>query len=125
MSIYTEKLEKNSLKVSDSSNLVMFKVDCQYGTTASVAFYQNGLKKVRCGKEVTIGKASDLNGLTISFNGSSGNPGKGQIKIIHTFYEEGGTKLIYIFPDDYTGSPDFNEQDAQPSYEFYIKFIKS
>ena len=123
MPIYKEKADKNILLISDSDNPVVFKVDCQFGTIAEVSYDLNGLKTVGCGEQTILGPASALKGLTMTFNGSSGNPDGKQIKIIHTFYEEGGNILIYNFPGDYTGKPDFDEQDQEPSYKFYVKFI--
>lgn len=123
MPIYKELEIRNILQISGSGNPVLFKVDCQYGTIAEVTFDYNGLKTVGCGEELIIGSASELKGLKITFNGSSGNPEGKRIKIIHTFYEKGGNTLIYAFPDDYTGVPPFDENDSEPSYKFYLKLI--
>lgn len=123
MPIYKEKEDKNILLVSDLNNLVVFKVECQFGTITEVSYDLNGLKTVGCGEQIILGTASTLKGRTMTCNGSSGNPEGKQITIIHTFYEEGGETLIYDFPGDYTGEPDFDEQDPEPSFKFYVKFI--
>jgi hypothetical protein len=122
MPIYKEDENRNILQVSGTANPVYLKVDCQYGTFAEVTFDHNGLKTAGCGEEISIGPASELKGLKITFNGSSGNPEGGRIRIIHTFYEKGGLPLVYIFPDDYTGTPPFDENDKEPSYKFYVKY---
>lgn len=123
MPVYKELEQRNILEVSGSNNPVYFRVDCQYGTIAEVSFGYNGLKTVGCGEEIILDSASKLKGLKITFNGGSGNPDGGRIKIIHTFYEKDGKKLLYIFPDDYTGNPAFDENDKEHSYKFYVKFI--
>ncbi|OFX28206.1 MAG: hypothetical protein A2X08_10515 [Bacteroidetes bacterium GWA2_32_17] len=123
MSVYKEKKEKNILTISNLNNPIKLKVDCQYGTISEVTFNHNELKTVGCGENKIVGSASELKGKTINFNGASGNPSGGQIKIIHTIYEEGGNELIYIFPDNYSGNPYFDENDQEPSYKFYINFI--
>lgn len=124
MEQYKEEKDKNILEVSNSNNSIKLKVDCQYGTIASVGFIHNGRsKKVRCRKKKVIGSAAELKGKTFKFKGASGNPNRGQIKIIHTAFEEGGNELIYTFPDDYSGTPNFEEDDQEPSYQFYIKFL--
>lgn len=120
--LYTEKEGKNTITISGTDNLIKLRVDCQYGTLASVSFYSLKLVMVGCGKAETVRLARDLKGKTIEFNGSAGNPDGGQLKIIHTIYEENGNKLTYIFPDDYTGTPDFNATDKQLSYVFCVKF---
>jgi hypothetical protein len=123
MPVYKELERRNILEISGSNSPVYFKVDCQYGTITEVTFDYKGLRTVGCGEEVLIGTAAELKGIKITFNGSSGNPGGGRIKIIHTFYEKDGKKLIYIFPNDFTGKPVFNENDKEPSYKFYVIFI--
>ncbi|MFC2152019.1 hypothetical protein ACFLSE_05775 [Bacteroidota bacterium] len=121
---YKEKKDKNNLTVSNTDNSVKIKVDCQYGTIAFVSFNgEDEIKTVECGKEEVIGKANKLKGKSVKFSCTSSNPDDGQIKIIHTIYETGGNKLIYTFPDDYTGTPDFHEDDKEPFYKFYCNFI--
>jgi hypothetical protein len=122
MAIYVEKPEKLNLAVSNSDNPVKLKVDCQYGTVASVAFNFNGRKTVRYGNEIVIGSANALKGKRIKFTGISSNPERGKIKTIHEIFEKGGNSLTYVFPDYYTGDPVFNTGDAQPTYEFTINF---
>lgn len=121
--IYTENEDKNILTVSFKDNLVSITIDCQYGTLASVSFFHKMLKTVRCGESELIGTAKELKGKTIEFNGSAGNPTDGQIKIIHTIYEENGNELIYTLPDDYSGTPAFIGTKSQISYTFCVKFV--
>jgi len=123
MGEYVEIKDKNVLKVSNTKNPVKIRIECQYGTISGVSFYNEKLITVECGGEVIVGEARKMHNKTIEFNGSSGNPDEGEIKIIHTIYEEGGNEIVYTFPDDYTGNPDFDENDPEPSYVFYVKFI--
>jgi len=122
MGEYTEKTKKNLLILSSSDGNVSLTVDCQFGTISEVSFYHNELKTAGCGETVIIGTASSLKGKTIEFNGASGNPSGGQIKIIHTVKEESGKSISYTFPKDYNGSPEFDDSDKEPSYVFYVKF---
>lgn len=123
MAIYVENKDRNILVITVDGGDVEFKIDCQYGTYASVSFFYKGLKTVGCGQNVIIGNTSELKGKNITFNGASGNPDGGKIRIIHTCYEIGGNTLTYIFPDDYTGIPPYDENDKEPSYKFFIKFV--
>jgi hypothetical protein len=75
-----------------------------------------------CGETETIGTGSAMNGKTLKFHGASGNPGGDPVKVVHTIYQEDGEELVYTFPDDYTGTPDFDPNDQNPSYVFYVKF---
>lgn len=36
--------------------------------------------------------------------------------------QKDGESLSYIFPDDYTGTPDFDENDEMPTFYTYINF---
>ena len=123
MAIYTEKTKKLNLVLSNSSNLVKIKVDCYNGTLASVSFNTGGIKNVHCGENEVIGLAKNLKGNTIEFDGLASNPGSDAIKLIHTIIEEGGKKIIYTFPNDYSDVPAYNKEDLDPSYSFIVNFI--
>jgi len=123
MNEYVEKEGKLVFRISGLNNPVQIKVDCQYGTLSKVSFFHNGLETVGCGEEDTIGAGQNLKHHTIEFNGASGNPDGGKIKIIHTIYETGGNSLVYTFPDDYTGKPPYDLNDQEPSYVFTVNFI--
>lgn len=120
MAIYKEKQDKLNINLTNSDNLVKIKVDCYYGTVASVSFYHESLKTVQCGETEVIGKAKDLNNSTIEFNGTANNPDGAQIKIVHTIYEGPGETVTYTFSDDYSGIPDFNSDDEHPDYKFFL-----
>ncbi len=123
MDEYVERKGKLVFRVSGLNNPVKIKVDCQYGTLAGVSFYYYGLKTVKCGEEVLIGKGQDLKNQSLEFSGASGNPDGGRLKIIHTIYEIGGNFVVYTFPDEYTGKPPFDLKDQEPSYVFTVNFI--
>jgi hypothetical protein len=123
MAIYTEKLNKLNLVVSNSSNPVKITVDCINGTLVSVFFDLGSIKKVHCDETELIGPAKNLKGNAIEFDGLASNPGSDAIKLIHTIVEEGGSKIIYTFPDDYSGVPPYNKEDLDPSYSFFVNFI--
>jgi len=123
MSEYVEIKNKLNFKVSNNNNPVFLRVDCEYQTIVSVAFYTDKINSVDCGIEAKIGDAPEIRGKSIDFNGSPVNPNQGSIRIIHTIYQKGGDKLIYIFPDDFTGEPAFDENDDQPNYVFDVNFI--
>ena len=120
MAVYKELEEKLKLALSDSDSDVKIKVDCYNGTVAAVSFYINGLKKARCGKTEVIGKASELKGTQVEFNGAANNPGDGEIKIEHSIYMESGNSITYTFPDDYTGAPPFDSDDENVGYKFHV-----
>jgi hypothetical protein len=123
MAIYVETKSKLNFNVSNSANLVKIKVDCYNGTVASVNGNHPNSDAIHCGEVQELGVASDIGDGTIRFNCAANNPGGEAIKIKHTIYEEGGESLTYIFPDDYTGTPDFDENDEHVDYKFYINFI--
>lgn len=123
MDEYVEIPGKLVFKITNPEKNIRIKVDCQYGTLAKVSFYTFALVTVGCGETKIIEKVQKLQKRTVTFNGSSGNPGGGRIKIIHTISEEGGNELVYTFPDDYTGQPPFDESDQEPSYVFPVYFL--
>jgi hypothetical protein len=120
MAVYIEKKEKLNLFLSDSDNEVKITVNCYYGAMAAVSFYQDGLKTVRCGETKVIGKASELKGKSVEFNGKANNPGGNNVKVEHKIHEVSENSIIYIFPDDYTGSPDYDPNDENPNYKFFV-----
>jgi FlaG/FlaF family flagellin (archaellin) len=122
MPIFVEKHDKLNLNVSDTSNLVKITVDCDDGTLTSVAFDSGNLETVHCGETVIVGKAKDLKGKTIEFNGLASNPSGDSINVKHTIFEEGSNKIIYVFPDNFSGVPKYSGQ-PDPSYTFYVNFI--
>ncbi len=122
MSVYDEKMDKFSFITSNSGKPVKLKVETHYGTLVSVALKKESTITVHEDEEKEIGNNGDLKGKTMIFAGVSGNPDNGQIKIIHTISQQDGNTISYTFPDDYTGSPNFNNSDKQPSYFFYVKF---
>lgn len=121
MSEYNEQDRKLTFSTSSNRNINL-SVDCQLGTIAEVSFYTDELKTVGCGDTVKIGNSDELKNKRIEFNGASGNPESNPVKVIHTIEEEEGEKISYTFPDDYTGTPEFNEDDQEPSYVFYVHF---
>lgn len=123
MDEYVEIPGKLVFRITNPARDIRIKVDCQYGTLAKVSFYRNNLITVGCGEKGIVDKARSLQMRTVTFNGSSGNPGGGKIRIIHTISEEGGNELVYTFPDDYTGQPPFDEQDQEPVYVFPVYFL--
>jgi hypothetical protein len=120
---YTEKPGKLNLTVSNSSNPVIMTFDCYNGTLASVSF-DSGIKiKVHSGETEIIGSAKDLKGKRIEFTGLASNPGNESIKVTHIIIEDGGNKLVYTFPNDYSGAPAYKKEDVDPSYTFFVNFI--
>ncbi len=123
MSIYIENQDKNVIQLQSEQSNVLLKVDCQHGTYAAVTDNYHPSNTVDCGNEMVIGKVAELKEKVLKFTGTSGNPSGDQIKIIHTIYEEGGIQINYTFPDDYSGTPDFDNEDSEPTYIFFVKFI--
>jgi hypothetical protein len=119
MPIYVENPDKLNLQISDSQIDVIIKVNCYCGTRTTVAF-ESGYAK--CKKSVVIGKASELKGQTVLFSGSAYNALDNNIRVKHTIQEENGNELIYIFPDDYAGNPEYPLSDENPTYEFTVNF---
>jgi len=122
MCIYKEKPDKLNLNVTNSNQEVKIKLDCYFGTVASVSFYHNGLKTINCGEEETIDEATNIKGSQDEFNGKANNPNNQQIRVVHTIYEVGGDSIEYIFPDDYTGNPPYDPNDKNPDYKFFVNY---
>ncbi len=121
MSEYIEQSDKYTFPTS-SHRKVNFSVDCHHGTIAEVSFFNDELKTVGCGEQITIGNGDELKDQIIEFNGASGNPDDSLIKVTHIIEEEDGDSMSYTFPDDFTGTPDFDDDDDEPSYTFYVHF---
>lgn len=122
MTIYKDLNPTRILDLSDSGNLVKIKMDCIFGTMASVNFKHINKKSVTCGKTADIGTVDKLKGLTIEFNGEASNPDNKEIKVIHTIYEGNGNSTSYIFPHEYNGMSAFDPSDEHPDYKFFVKF---
>ena len=121
MSVYKEIKEKYNLLLTDPDKLVTIKITCYNGTTVRMLTSVTGYNILQCGDLHVLGRADQLNGKTVRFDGVCKNPDGQKIKIKHKIYESGGEDEVkYIFPDDYTGSPEFDESDAEPHYRFYV-----
>ncbi len=123
MPIYEENENKLNLDVSDSEQLVKITIDSYHGTVASVSFDHGTIKTVNGGETLEIGKASELKGSSLEFTGSANNPDGNDIKIRHTIFEFEDQPLIYTFPDDYTGTNNYDSSDENPTYVFLVNFI--
>lgn len=123
MPIYEEIEDKLKLNVSDTNQSVKISVDSYHGTVASVSFDNGIIKTVHAGETTEVGKASELKGKSIEFSCSANNPDGDQIKITHTIFENEGNAIIYSFPDDYTGTNNYDNSDENPSYAFLVTFI--
>ena len=54
---------------------------------------------------------------------NSYNPDGDEIKITHTIFEVEDQPLIYTFPEDYTGTNNYDSSDENPTYVFLVNFI--
>ncbi len=123
MALYKENENKLKLNVSDTRNDVFVKLDCYHGTMGWVTFYYKGVQRTDCGGEpATVGEASFLKGKSRIFTLSMNNPGGTPVKAKLTWFEQGSESLEYAFPDDYTGSPEFDKQDEHPTLKVRVEF---
>ena len=123
MPIYEENEDKLNLDVSDSEQSVKITVDTYHGTVASVSFDNGTIKTVNGGETLEIGKASELKGRSLEFSGSANNPDGDEIKITHIVFEDDNQPIIYTFPEDYTGTNNYDSSDENPTYVFLVNFI--
>ena len=117
---YVEKESRLNLDVTNSDNEIKFQIDCFNGTQANVSLFNGDEKELLCGEAKSIGKASALKGKTVFVIGAADNPDGEAIKIVHKIFETNGNSLTYIFPDDYTGTPQFDKKDDHPDYKLFI-----
>jgi|GEM_PF-5738281 len=122
MPIYTEKDDKLNVKLTGTENDITIRLDCYYGTKASLAFGDNQL--LNCGDTLKIRSDAGASG-RITFSGSCSNPQGGTIKVTHTVLRGEEVLFTYTFPNDYTGTPPYSATDKTPSYEFRINFTQS
>lgn len=123
MEIYKENPDKLNFTLNDSENDVTISLDCFHGTVGSVSFFYKGLKNIVCGKTIVIDTASELKGKTIPFKGKANNPDGNTIQLKHTIRQGEENILEYTFPDDYSGTPDYDETNENPNYEFSVNFV--
>lgn len=123
MPVYEENKGKLILNVSDSDNDVKITVNCLYGSEAQIRVDTGRLIKVDYGETKVLGKASALKNKILEFEGIAENPNGNKINVEHTIFEEGGEKITYVFPDDYTGKPELDKNDTNPSYLFPCKIV--
>lgn len=121
--IYREKGDKLTLFLSQNENAVKIKIKCFNCTFGKLRFHFNDFIGVDFGETKVIGKSNLLKDKTIKFKAVAQNMDENNIKIIHTIYEENGNSLSYTFPDDYTGTPQYNNSSQIIDYEFTVKFI--
>ena len=122
MAIFTEKSDKLNLSVSGTDNLVKITVNCFNGTLNKLSFYWKKSRLVSCGQTIEIDTAKELKNKKIEFTGLASNPGADNIKIEHLIFEENGNTIRYIFPDEYTGTPAFDNNESTPTYTFIVNF---
>jgi len=120
--IYEEMPDKLELDLSESQGPVILKVTCFNQTVTIVRYHYLGLHKLLCGEEGQVGNSQGLKGKTRLYTGSANNPAQGAIKVQHEFTAPNGKKLIYTFPDDYTGAPPFPTSDKNPTWQFLVKY---
>jgi hypothetical protein len=123
MPIYKEKKEKLTLEIISNERPVNIRVACYYGTTSEISYYLNDLKEVPIGEEVKLGTGSELKGKRLLFTSAASNKDGLEIKLDFTLTQEGTEPLTYTFPEDYTGTPDFNTEDQEPTHQFHVKFV--
>jgi hypothetical protein len=119
MSVYVEREGKLSLTISNTDRLVKIQIDCVQGTTATASYKVDEISgQIECGKEVVLGKARELKGKLFYFSVNAKNLDGGQINIHHRIFEYAGNEAKYIFPDEYSGEPNFVVNDPNPTYIF-------
>ena len=119
MPLYKEKDDKLTFHLSDSGS-VKIKVDCFNGTIVKVRFHFNDFKSAECGQTVEIGPSTGLKDKSIKIKVSAQNPDKGKIKVQHTIFDDAGNTISYIFPDDFTGMPAYENPPLNLDYEFKV-----
>jgi len=123
MPIYKEKEDKISLELTSESNKVFITVDCYSGTLISLSFDVGTIKTIHCGDTEEIGDAEDLkNKSPIKFVGSASNPEDDNIEVKVTFFDDDDNSVSYTFPDEYTGLPEYENSDKNPTYQFTVIF---
>jgi len=123
MPIYKERDDKLELIVDNSDNMVKIKVDCYNGTLISLSYDNGNIRTVHCGETEEIGDAEDLKIKSpIEFVGSASNPDGEKIKVEISIFDDDDHSISYTFPDDYTGSPEYDDNDENPTYRFFVNF---
>ncbi|MDP8210292.1 MAG: hypothetical protein P9M05_05730 [Candidatus Stygibacter australis] len=113
------------LKLSDSDNPVEIKLTSYFRIRVKFIFKfnDNNIFQASNGK-VYIANAAALKGKTIIFSGKGLDIKKQGIRVRHTIKEINGEETTYIFPDNYSDSPDYSQSvDDIPSYNFKVRFI--
>lgn len=104
---------------------VSIKLDCFNLTDCTIAFpVQGETKTLECGDApIQIGMANELINSSLSINGNAENIGRDTIEIAIITLVDGQEQCRYNFPNDYAGTPDYDENDSNPSFEVPINFI--
>jgi hypothetical protein len=119
MGLYKEiktKLNFNVLNENDIELTVTSFPGVRVATTAN----SNGVQ-VWNNETLSIGN-SNLKGTLVRLISITEDRTEGGIQVTLSIKQKEGENLSYIFPDDFTGSPDFDENDQMPTFYTYINF---
>ena len=121
MPIYKEKPGEHKFSLSENKP-VTIQFDGFKGTEGSLIYFHNGPKTVNIGELKTIDSSENLKGKTLAFGGAMNNSNGEALHLRFTFTQGPGNILIYNFPEDYTGTPEYTD-DKEPNYEFEVQFV--
>ena len=123
MAIYREKENKLSLPINDGAGNISVTVNTFLASRGSLSwFFKGELCTAEKDQPTIIGSANQLKNKSIKFDGKSNNPSGSSVKMEYIFSTDNGELLKYTFPDDYTGTPVFQETDGQPAIKFTVTF---
>lgn len=121
MPVYKEKEDKLVFKLHGGADDVKLSLVVNQGADASVSF---GFppKSVNSDHPVnSIGKAEELKGQELSFDGAVSNPFKHKNNIL-LIVSQGSRSMTYGFPRDYTGTPEYTDTYQTVAFSFTVKF---
>ncbi|WP_420386849.1 hypothetical protein [Roseivirga sp.] len=123
MATYTEQEDKLHYQMVDNNHPVIINLTPIQGTLITINYgwptkYVNQDKR-----EEEVGNYAELKGNRIRFTSSLQNPDGSDNQFEITISQQGNNSTQeYKFPDEYTGTPDYEASSDNQSVIFYINF---
>lgn len=119
MGLYKESKTKLNFTILNENDIELT-VTSSAGVRASTSVNSNNV--LVWNNETKVIGNTNLKGKLVRFITVTEDRTGGSIEVTLLVKQKDGESLRYIFPDDFTGSPDYDENEEMPTFYIYINF---
>ena len=117
MGLYKENKTKLKFQLKNDNDIELA-ITCSPGARVNTNVNSNGVN-IWNGEKKSIGNSS-LKGKRVRLISITEDRTNQGIIITFTFTQKDGEILTYVFPDDFTGEPEFDTDDDMPTFYLYL-----